>query len=105
MVTEWLKTLITALTNFNQPIHLADIKRIVEIPVYDPDDEFLFDAIYKISQRVEEARMELVIEEGHCVSCGRTNYFSSDFSYICKHCNQKTVTPPKFCINHKDVFF
>jgi predicted Zn-ribbon and HTH transcriptional regulator len=103
-VTEWLKTLINLLTNVNYPIDLADIKRVVEIPMNDPDDEFLFDAIYKIGQRVEEAGMELVIEEGHCVSCGRTNYFSSGFSYTCTHCNQKTVTPPKFCINRKEIF-
>jgi predicted Zn-ribbon and HTH transcriptional regulator len=78
---------------------------VVDIPVYDPDDEFLFDAINKISLQANEAGMKLVVEEGHCLSCGRTNFFSSDFSYTCRHCNQKTVTPPKFCINPQDTFY
>ena len=104
MVTDWLKTLIDLLTACDHPIDLIDIKRVVDIPVYDPDDEFLFDAIYKISLRVEETGVKLVVEEGRCLSCDRMNYFSSDFSYTCRHCNERTVTPPKFCINLKDAF-
>ena len=107
-MTEWLKLLIDVLTNFDHPIDLADIKRIVgppdDAPAGDPGDLFLFKAIYEISRRVDEVGMKLVVEDGYCLSCNHSNSFSSDFTYTCKYCGKETVTPPKFCINRKGSF-
>jgi len=109
ILTAWLKQLISVLTNFDHPIDLADLKRIVgpspDAPVGDPGDAFLFKAIFEVSRRVNEVGMKLVVEDGHCLSCNRTNSFSADFSYTCKYCNKESVTPPKFCINRKDSFY
>ncbi|MFW9848701.1 MAG: hypothetical protein ACFFF4_06150 [Candidatus Thorarchaeota archaeon] len=106
---DWMKRLIDVLIGFDQPIELADLRRLLgphpDAPVGDPDDKFLFDAINKIRSQTTDAGLTLVVEDGYCVSCGRTNYFSPSFSYTCEYCNKKTVTPPKFCLNRRDSMY
>ncbi len=104
IMKEWMKTLIDFLTYFDQPQTLKDIKRVVGIPEYDPDDKILFSALADIKDRVVDAGLKLVIEDAWCGKCERSISFSRNFSYKCPYCNAESVIPPKFCINRRDQF-
>ena len=94
---DWAKRLLEVLVGHEEPLEVADLRRMVDVP--GNDDTLLFRAIAKISRSLEKSGYMLVIEERACLKCNRDSYFTGENVLTCSYCKEDLVPPPKFCIN------
>ena len=94
---DWKMGLKEVLISFDVPIEIADLRRIVSVP--GDDVTLLFREIANIAKSLVGTRYVLVVEETACLNCNRTNRFSGQRVFECRHCKDGFVPPPKFCIN------